>query len=122
VASWLARLLSGDLVEELYGEVERAALVALRQGVKNTDLFQASTKLESILTGVILQLFSSPDQQTVALVTLAKFLKALLYVVMEVYRREAESELAGCNRELRPATCSRSSAARPPMCKRCWTE
>jgi PAS domain S-box-containing protein len=103
VASWLARLLSGDLVEELYGEVERAALVALWHGVKNTDLFQASTKLESILTGVILQLFSSPDQQTIALVTLSKFLKSLLYVVMEVYRREAESELAGRNRDLAEA-------------------
>jgi two-component system, NtrC family, sensor kinase len=103
VASWLARLLSGDRIEELYGEVERAALVALRHGVTNTDLFQASTKLESILTGVVLQLFPSPDQQTVALVTLAKFLKSLLYVVMEVYRREAESELAGRNRDLAEA-------------------
>jgi two-component system, NtrC family, sensor kinase len=100
VASWLARLLSGDRVEELYGEVERAALVALWHGVKNTDLFQASTKLESILTGVVLQLFLSPDQQTVALVTLAKFLKSLLYVVMEVYRREAASELEARTRDL----------------------
>jgi two-component system, NtrC family, sensor kinase len=100
VASWLARLLSGDLVEELYGEVERAALVALRHGVKNTDLFQASTKLESILTGVVLQLFPSSDQQTVALVTLAKFLKSLLYVVMETYRREAASELEARTRDL----------------------
>jgi two-component system, NtrC family, sensor kinase len=111
VASLLARLLSGDRVEELYGEVERAALVALWHGVKNTDLFQASTKLESILTGVILQLFSSPDQQTIALVTLSKFLKSLLYVVMEVYRREAESELAGRNRDLAEALEQQTATA-----------
>ena len=78
-------------------------LVALREGVRNTDIFQASTKLESILTGVILQLFPSPDQQTVALVTLAKFLKSLLYVVMETYRREAADEIEQRNRELASA-------------------
>jgi GAF domain-containing protein/DNA-binding response OmpR family regulator/nitrogen-specific signal transduction histidine kinase/HPt (histidine-containing phosphotransfer) domain-containing protein len=103
MSSFLGRLLTGDRVEELYGEVERMTLVALREGVRNTDIFQASTKLESVLTGVILQLFPSPDQQTVALVTLAKFLKSLLYVVMETYRREAANELEGRNRELASA-------------------
>ncbi len=103
MSSFLGRLLTGDRVEELYGEVERMALVALREGVRNTDIFQASTKLESVLTGVILQLFPSPDQQTVALVTLAKFLKSLLYVVMEIYRREAADQLEGRNRELASA-------------------
>ena len=111
VASLLARLLSGDRVEELYGEVEGAALVALWHGVKNTDLFQASTKLESILTGVILQLFSSPDQQTAALVTLSKFLKSLLYVMMEMYRREAASELEERNRELATALEQQTATA-----------
>ena len=100
MSSFLGRLLTGDRVEELYGEVERMTLVALREGVRNTDIFQASTKLELVLTGVTLQLFPSPDQQTVALVTLAKFLKSLLYVVMETYRREAADELEGRNREL----------------------
>ncbi len=103
MSSFLGRLLTGDRVEELYGEVERMTLVALREGVRNTDIFQASTKLESVLTGVTLQLFPSPDQQTVALVTLAKFLKSLLYVVMETYRREAADELEGRNRELASA-------------------
>ncbi len=103
MSSFLRRLLTGDRVEELYGEVERMTLVALREGVRSTDIFQASTKLESVLTGVILQLFPSPDQQTVALVTLAKFLKSLLYVVMETYRREAANELEGRNRELASA-------------------
>ena len=103
MSSFLGRLLTGDRVEELYGEVERMTLVALRHGVRNTDIFQASTKLESVLTGVILQLFPSPDQQTVALVTLAKFLKSLLYLVMETYRREAADELEGRNRELASA-------------------
>jgi len=111
VASLLARLLSGDRVEELSGEVERAALVALWHGVKNTDLFQASTKLESILTGVILQLFSSPDQQTVALVTVSKFLKSLLYVVMETYRRAAAAEIEGRNRELAEALEQQTATA-----------
>ena len=103
MSSFLGRLLTGDRVEELYGEVERMTLVALREGVRNTDIFQASTKLELVLTGVILQLFPSPDQQTVALVTLAKFLKSLLYVVMETYRREAANEIEGRNRELASA-------------------
>ena len=103
MSSFLRRLLTGDRVEELYGEVERMTLVALREGVRSTDIFQASTKLELVLTGVILQLFPSPDQQTVALVTLAKFLKSLLYVVMETYRREAANELEGRNRELASA-------------------
>ena len=103
MSSFLGRLLTGDRVEELYGEVERMTLVALREGVRSTDIFQASTKLELVLTGVILQLFPSPDQQTVALVTLAKFLKSLLYVVMETYRREAADELEGRNRELASA-------------------
>ena len=103
MSSFLGRLVTGDRVEELYGEVERMTLVALREGVRSTDIFQASTKLESVLTGVILQLFPSPDQQTVALVTLAKFLKSLLYVVMETYRREAADELEGRNRELASA-------------------
>jgi two-component system, NtrC family, sensor kinase len=103
MSSFLGRLLTGDRVEELYGEVARMTLVALNEGVRNTDIFQASTKLETVLTGVILQLFPSPDQQTVALVTLAKFLKSLLYVVMETYRREAAKELEGRNRELASA-------------------
>jgi GAF domain-containing protein len=103
MSSFLGRLLTGDRVEELYGDVERMTLVALREGVRNTDIFQASTKLESVLTGVILQLFPSPDQQTVALVTLAKFLKSLLYVVMETYRREAADEIERRNRELASA-------------------
>ena len=103
MSSFLRRLVTGDRVEELYGEVERMTLVALREGVRSTDIFQASTKLESVLTGVILQLFPSPDQQTVALVTLAKFLKSLLYVVMETYRREAANEIEGRNRELASA-------------------
>ena len=103
MSSFLGRLLTGDRVEELYGEVERMTLVALREGVRNTDIFQASTKLELVLTGVILQLFPSPDQQTVALVTLAKFLKSLLYVVMETYRREAADEIERRNRELASA-------------------
>ena len=103
MSSFLRRLLTGDRVEELHGEAERMTLVALREGVRSTDIFQASTKLESVLTGVILQLFPSPDQQTVALVTLAKFLKSLLYVVMETYRREAANEIEGRNRELASA-------------------
>ncbi len=103
MSAFLGRLLTGGHVEELYGEVERMTLVALNEGVRNTNIFQASTKLELILTGVVLQLFPSPDQQTVALVTLAKFLKSLLYVVMETYRREAANELEGRNRELASA-------------------
>jgi GAF domain-containing protein len=103
LAGFLRRLLSGDRVAELYGEIEDATLVALRRGVRNTDVFQASTKLESVLTGVTLQLFPEPDQQTVALVTLAKFLKSLLYVVMETYRRAAADEIEGRNRELASA-------------------
>jgi two-component system NtrC family sensor kinase len=108
---YLARLLSGERIEELYGEMERAASVALRQGVRNTDLFQASTKLEAVLTGVVLQLFSSADQQTIALVTLTKFLKSLLYVVMETYRREAANELEERNRELASALEQQTASA-----------
>ena len=111
ISSFLGRLLTGDRVEELYGEVERMTLVALREGVRNTDIFQASTKLESVLTGVILQLFPSPDQQTVALVTLAKFLKSLLYVVMETYRREAADEIERRNRELASALEQQTATA-----------
>jgi two-component system, NtrC family, sensor kinase len=103
MASLLARLLSGDRIDELYSEVEQGALAALRLGARNTDIFQASTKLESVLTGIILQLFPDADQQTVALVTLAKFLKSLLYVVMETYRREAANEIEQRNRELASA-------------------
>jgi GAF domain-containing protein/CheY-like chemotaxis protein len=111
MSSFLGRLLTGDRVEELYGEVERMTLVALREGVRNTDIFQASTKLESVLTGVILQLFPSPDQQTVALVTLGKFLKSLLYVVMETYRREAADEIERRNRELASALEQQTATA-----------
>ncbi len=100
LAAFLRRLLAGDRVEELAGEVKQTTLVALQYGVRNTDIFQAFTKLEAILTGVILQLFPGSDQQTVALVTVAKFLKSLLYVVMETYRREAADELERRNREL----------------------
>ncbi|MBV8110389.1 MAG: GAF domain-containing protein, partial [Hyphomicrobiales bacterium] len=107
----LARLLSGDAIDELYGEVEQGALAALRLGVRNTDIFQASTKLESVLTGIILQLFPDSDQQTVALVTLAKFLKSLLYVVMETYRREAASEIEQRNRELASALEQQTATA-----------
>jgi two-component system NtrC family sensor kinase len=108
---YLACLLSGERIEELYGEMERAASVALRHGVRNTDLFQASTKLEAVLTGVVLQLFPSSDQQTIALVTLTKFLKSLLYVVMETYRREAANELEGRNRELASALEQQTASA-----------
>jgi hypothetical protein len=111
MASFLARLLSGNGIHELYGEVERGALVALRLGVRNTDIFQASTKLESVLTGIILQLFPDADNQTVALVTLSKFLKSLLYVVMESYRREAANELEGRNRELASALEQQTASA-----------
>ena len=111
MSSFLGRLLTGDRVEELYGEVERMTLVALRHGVRNTDIFQASTKLELVLTGVILQLFPSPDQQTVALVTLGKFLKSLLYVVMETYRREAADEIERRNRELASALEQQTATA-----------
>ena len=111
MSSFLGRLLTGDRVEELYGEVERMTLVALREGVRNTDIFQASTKLELVLTGVILQLFPSPDQQTVALVTLGKFLKSLLYVVMETYRREAADEIERRNRELASALEQQTATA-----------
>ena len=104
LASFLRRLLSGDRIPELYDELEQVTLVALRHGVRSTDIFQASTKLESVLTGVILQLFSGSDQQTVALVTMAKFLKSLLYVVMETYRREAADEIERRNRELQDRT------------------
>jgi signal transduction histidine kinase len=104
LASFVRRLLAGDRIAELYDELEQATLVALRHGVRSTDIFQASTKLESVLTGVILQLFSGSDQQTVALVTVAKFLKSLLYVVMETYRREAADELERRNRELQHRT------------------
>jgi signal transduction histidine kinase len=104
LASFLRRLLAGDRIPELYDELEQVTLVALRHGVRSTDIFQASTKLESVLTGVILQLFSGSDQQTVALVTVAKFLKSLLYVVMETYRREAADELERRNRELQDRT------------------
>ena len=108
---YLARLLSGERIEELYGDMERAASVALRHGVRNTDLFQASTKLEAVLAGVVLQLFPSSDQQTIALVTLTKFLKSLLYVVMETYRREAANELEGRNRELASALEQQTASA-----------
>jgi signal transduction histidine kinase len=111
MASFLARLLSGDRIDELYGEVEQGALAALRLGVRNTDIFQASTKLESVLTGIILQLFPGSDQQTVALVTLAKFLKSLLYVVMETYRREAANEIEQRNRELASALEQQTATA-----------
>jgi two-component system, NtrC family, sensor kinase len=111
MASFLARLLSGDGIDELYGEVEQGALAALRLGVRNTDIFQASTKLESVLTGIILQLFPDSDQQTVALVTLAKFLKSLLYVVMETYRREAANEIEQRNRELASALEQQTATA-----------
>src|SRR6202035_4981805 len=111
LALFLRRLLSGDHVEELYGEVERATLVALRRGVRNTDVFQASTKLESVLTGVTLQLFPESDQQAVALVTVAKFLKSLLYVVMETYRRAAADELEGRNRDLSEALEQQTATA-----------
>ncbi|MBV8422556.1 MAG: GAF domain-containing protein, partial [Hyphomicrobiales bacterium] len=111
MASFLARLLSGDGIDELYGEVEQGALAASRLGVRNTDIFQASTKLESVLTGIILQLFPDSDQQTVALVTLAKFLKSLLYVVMETYRREAASEIEQRNRELASALEQQTATA-----------
>ena len=104
LASFLRRLLAGDRIPELYDELEQVTLVALRRGVRSTDIFQASTKLESVLTGVILQLFSGSDQQTVALVTVAKFLKSLLYAVMETYRREAADELERRNRELQDRT------------------
>jgi len=104
LASFLRRLLAGDRIPELYDELEQVTLVALRRGVRSTDIFQASTKLESVLTGVILQVFSGSDQQTVALVTVAKFLKSLLYVVMETYRREAADELERRNRELEDRT------------------
>jgi two-component system NtrC family sensor kinase len=104
LASFLRRLLAGDRIPELYDELEQVTLVALRHGVRSTDIFQASTKLESVLTGVILQLFSGSDQQTVALVTMAKFLKSLLYVVMETYRREAADEIERRNRELQDRT------------------
>ena len=111
MASFLARLLSGDRIHELYGEVEQGALTALPLGVRNTDIFQASTKLESVLTGIILQLFPDSDQQTVALVTLAKFLKSLLYVVMETYRREAANEIEQRNRELASALEQQTATA-----------
>ena len=111
LAGFLRRLLSGDRVAELYGEVEDATLVALRHGVRNTDVFQASTKLESVLTGVTLQLFPGSDQQTVALVTLAKFLKSLLYVVMETYRREAADEIERRNRDLSEALEQQTATA-----------
>ena len=111
MASFLARLLSGDGIDELYGEVEQGALTALRLGVRNTDIFQASTKLESVLTGIILQLFPDSDQQTVALVTLAKFLKSLLYVVMETYRREGANEIEQRNRELASALEQQTATA-----------
>jgi signal transduction histidine kinase/DNA-binding response OmpR family regulator/HPt (histidine-containing phosphotransfer) domain-containing protein len=111
MSSFLGRLLTGDRVEELYGEAERMTLVALNEGVRNTDIFQASTKLESVLTGVILQLFPSPDQQTVALVTLAKFLKSLLYVVMETYRQEAAGEIERRNRDLSEALEQQTATA-----------
>ena len=104
LASFLRRLLAGDRIPELYDELEQVTLVALRRGVRSTDIFQASTKLESVLTGVILQVFYGSDQQTVALVTVAKFLKSLLYVVMETYRREAADELERRNRELQQRT------------------
>ena len=111
MSAFLARLLTGDRIEELYDEVEQLTLVALCHGVRNTDVFQASTKLESVLTGVTLQLFPESDQQTVALVTLAKFLKSLLYVVMETYRREAADELEGRNRELASALEQQTATA-----------
>jgi hypothetical protein len=111
MASFLTRLLSGDRIDELYGEVEQGALAALRLGVRSTDIFQASTKLESVLTGIILQLFPDSDQQTVALVTLAKFLKSLLYVVMETYRREAANEIEQRNRELASALEQQTATA-----------
>ena len=100
MASLLRRLLSADRVEELYATAEQYTLVALHRGVGNTDIFQASIKLESVLTGVVLQLFPHSDQQAVALVTLGKFLKSLLYTVMETYRREGANELQRRNREL----------------------
>ncbi len=100
IASLLRRLLSADRVEELYATVEQYTLVALYRGVRNTDIFQASIKLESVLTGIVLQLFPGSDQQAVALVTLGKFLKSLLYTVMETYRREGANELQRRNREL----------------------
>ena len=112
MASFLAWLLSGDSIDELYGEVEQGALTALRLGVRNTDIFQASTKLELVLTGIILQLFPILDQQTVALVTLAKFLKSLLYVVMETYRREGANEIEQRNRELASALEQQTATAR----------
>jgi two-component system, NtrC family, sensor kinase len=111
LASFLRRLLSGDRIEELHDEIEQATLVALRRDVRNTHVFQASTKLESVLTGVTLQLFPGSDQQTVALVTLAKFLKSLLYVVMETYRREAADEIERRNRDLSEALQQQTATA-----------
>jgi hypothetical protein len=111
LASLVRRLLSGDRVEELYGLVEQAALVALQRGVRSTDIFQASIKLESVLTGLILQLFPGSDEQTVALVTLGKFLKALVYAVMETYRREAAQELERRNRDLTAALEQQTATA-----------
>jgi two-component system NtrC family sensor kinase len=111
LASFLRRLLSGDRVEELYAEVGHATLVALQHGVRNTDVFQASTKLESVLTAVSLQLFPGSDQQTVALVALSKFLKSLLYVVMETYRREAADEIERRNRDLSEALDQQTATA-----------
>jgi hypothetical protein len=45
LASFLRRLLAGDRIPELYDELEQVTLVALRRGVRSTDIFQASTKL-----------------------------------------------------------------------------
>src|ERR1019366_7169058 len=92
-AAMLRALCSGDKLEELYVTTENAAREAFQSGVNINEFFLVFSKLETNLTGIVLQVFPEPDQQTVALTTVGKFLKSILHVVMEVFRVKVEENL-----------------------------
>jgi signal transduction histidine kinase/CheY-like chemotaxis protein len=112
VADVMSALLSAEGLSSVYAAVEEAGHAACRTGVTLTEIFQAYDKLEAAFTGVAVQVFVEDDQRAVALITLGKFLRSVLFTIMDVYREVGLLELSKRQAEIERARAEAVEANR----------